>query len=156
MRAATASPFLPVVPKSSLVEPAPGIRAVRILIWIYLVLLIIEGALRKWFLPNLSDPLLIIRDPVVLAIYIAAWRARVFPSNAYVILLAIIGGLCLAVSILSLYSYIPLKMILLVTLYGFRSNFLHLPLIFVMANVFNHEDVKKVGWWVMALAIPMA
>src|SRR5205823_7048407 len=45
---------------------------------------------------------------------------------------------------------------LLVTLYGFRSNFLHLPLIFVIASVFDHEDVKKVGWWMMALAVPMA
>ena len=157
MRAATVSRFLPVAPKSSLVEAAPGIRAVRILIWTYLVLLLIEGALRKWFLPNLSDPLLIVRDPVALAIYFVAWRANVFPRNAYVAVLAIIGGLSLAVGLLNLYSFnFPIKQALLVTLYGFRSNFLHLPLIFVIANVFDHEDVKKVGWWTLMLMIPMA
>src|SRR5438105_2508513 len=156
MRAATASPFLPVATKPSVVEQSPAVRAVRVLIWVYLILLLIEGALRKWALPTFSDPLLIIRDPVVLAIYLVAWRANLFPRNAFVILLAVIGGLSLAISILNLYSYISIKVILLVTLYGFRSNFLHLPLIFVIANVFDHEDVKKVGWWTLMLMIPMS
>src|SRR2546423_1336176 len=156
MRAATASPFLPVATRTSVVEQSPAVRGVRVLIWLYLILLLIEGALRKWALPTFSDPLLIIRDPVVLAIYLVAWRANLFPRNAFVILLAVIGGLSLAISILNLYSYISVKIILLVTLYGFRSNFLHLPLIFVIANMFDHEDVKKVGWWTLILMIPMS
>lgn len=155
MRAATAQPS-PLVVKPPVADQPPGLRAVRILIWIYLVLLLVEGALRKWALPSLSDPLLVIRDPVVLAIYFFALRAHVFPRNAYVILLGIIGVLSIIVSILILYSYIPLKVILLVTLYGFRSDFLHLPLIFVIANVLDLEEVKKVGRWTLLLMIPMA
>jgi hypothetical protein len=126
------------------------------MIWVYLVLLLIEGALRKWALPSLSDPLLLIRDPVVLVIYVLALRAHVFPGNAYVIAMGIIGVLSVIVSILVLYSYIPLQAILLVSLYGFRCDFLHLPLIFVIASVFNLEDVKKIGWWTLLLMIPMA
>jgi len=138
-------------------EQAPSLRAVRISIWVYLVLLLLEGALRKWALPSLSDPLLVIRDPVVLAIYLFALRARVFPWNAFVIVLAVIGVLSLLLSILIfLEALIPLKTILLVTLYGFRSNFLHMPLIFVMANVLDLEDVKKIGRWTLLLTIPMA
>jgi hypothetical protein len=138
-------------------EQAPSLRAVRISIWVYLVLLLLEGALRKWALPSLSDPLLVIRDPVVLAIYFFALRARVFPWNAFVIILAVIGVLSLLLSILIfLEDLIPLKVILLVTLYGFRSNFLHMPLIFVMANVLDLEDVKKIGRWTLLLTIPMA
>src|SRR5207237_3961357 len=51
--------------------------------------------------------------------------------------------------------YVPVVPILEVTLYGIRTNFLHLPLIFVIANVFDEEDVKKFGWWILAAMIPM-
>ena len=129
---------------------------VRQLIWLYFWLLLIEGALRKWIVPQLSNPLLVVRDPVVLAIYFYAMRGRVFPRNGYVISLGIIGVLSLAVSILVLYPYLPLKPILEVTLYGFRSNFFHLPLIFVMASVMDEEDVKKIGWWILLIMIPMS
>ena len=43
------------------------IQNIRRLIWLYFWLLLLEGALRKWVLPQLSNPLLIIRDPVVVA-----------------------------------------------------------------------------------------
>src|SRR5207248_7197703 len=38
----------------------------------------------------------------------------------------------------------------------FRTDFLHLPLIFLMASVFDEEDVKKFGWWILLLMIPMS
>lgn len=157
MRGAFASRSLP----ASAEQPLPTgqdktLRIIRGLIWTYLILLVLEGALRKWVVPQLSDPILIIRDPVLLAIYFFAFKARVFPRNGWVIALGIIGGLSLIVSILVLYSYIAFKFILAVTLYGFRSNFLHLPLIFVIASVFDHKGVKRVGWWVLLLMIPMA
>jgi hypothetical protein len=154
MRAATAPQTLPIA--APLAEQSASLRAVRMLIWTYLVLLLIEGALRKWALPSLSDPLLVIRDPVAIAIYVFAIRARVFPWNAFVIILGIIGALSMIVSIFILFDYVPLKVILLVTLYGFRSDFLHLPLIFVMVNVLTLEDAKAIGRWTLLLAIPIA
>lgn len=136
-------------------ERSASLKAVRILIWVYLILLLFEGAIRKWALPSLSDPLLVIRDPVVLAIYIFALRAHVFPWNIYILILGTIGVLTMFVSIVILYDYIPIKVILLVTGYGFRSNFLHLPLIFVMAEALDLEDVKKIGRWCLLLLIPL-
>jgi hypothetical protein len=156
MRAAAALQSSAIAEKSSLVEQSPSLRTVRVLIWVYLVLLLVEGAIRKWIFPQFSDPLLIVRDPVVLAIYFFALRAHVFPRNAYVVALGIIGLLSLIVSVLILYPYIPLKIILFVTVYGFRSNFLHLPLIFLIASVLDIEDVKKIGRWTLLLTIPMA
>ncbi len=50
----------------------PTIRNIRRLIWLYFWLLLFEGALRKWVAPQLANPLLIIRDPVVLLIYALA------------------------------------------------------------------------------------
>ena len=132
------------------------IQNIRRLIWLYFGLLLLEGALRKWVLPQLSNPLLIIRDPVVIAVYFLAIKARVFPWNKWVYALAIIAGLSTAVSVLQLWPYIPPRPIALVTGFGFRSNFLHLPLIFVMGRVLRAEDVKRIGWWVLVLLVPMS
>lgn len=135
---------------------SPTIRNIRRLIWLYFWLLLLEGALRKWVVPQLSNPLLIIRDPVVLLIYALAIRARVFPRNAWVLSLAFIAFLSLAASFVALWAYIPPGRIALVSGFGFRANFLHLPLIFVMPRVLRPEDVKRIGWWVLILAVPMA
>ena len=40
--------------------------------------------------------------------------------------------------------------------YGLRTNFLHLPLIFIIPQVFGFVDVLKLGKWVLLLTIPMA
>jgi hypothetical protein len=134
----------------------PTIRNIRRLIWLYFWLLLIEGALRKWVLPQLSNPLLIIRDPVVILIYVLAIQAKVFPRNAWVFSLGIIAFLSMAVSFLALWPYLAPDRIVLVTGYGFRSNFLHLPLIFVIAQVLRPEDVKWIGRWILILLVPMS
>jgi hypothetical protein len=135
-------------------------QRVRQLIWLYLWLLLTEGVLRKWVIPRFSDPLLLVRDPVMLAIYYYAIRARVFPRNFWVNSLWVLAFLTLVATILlarfSLVSgYVPTIPLLEVTVYGIRTNFLHLPLIFVMASVFDEDDVKKFGGWILVLMIPM-
>ena len=57
------------------------LQTLRSLIWLYFWLLIFEGALRKWVAPALSAPLLVIRDPLVLLIYVQALRYRKFPMD---------------------------------------------------------------------------
>jgi len=143
-------------------QPAPvadysaTLQNIRRLVYLYIFLLIIEGALRKWIVSQFSNPLLLVRDPIVLAIYFLAWRARVFSRNAFISSLAIIGILSWIVSIFVLDPYVPMSRILLVTAYGFRSNFLHLPLIFIFASVFDADDVRKIGWWILLGMIPMS
>jgi hypothetical protein len=134
----------------------PTIRNIRRLIWLYFWLLLIEGALRKWVVPQLSNPLLIIRDPVVLLIYVLAFRARVFPRNAWIFSLVVIAFLSLAVSFLALWPYLPPDRIVLVSGFGFRANFLHLPLIFLMPSVLRPQDVKWIGRWTLLLLVPMS
>ena len=132
------------------------IRNIRRLIWLYFWLLLIEGALRKWVLPQLSNPLLIVRDPVVLLAYFLALRGRLFPWNGWVYAIGIIGTLSLLVSFVPLWPYVLPKQIVLVSGYGFRSNFMHLPFIFLIARVLRFEDVKRFGWWTLLLVLPMA
>jgi hypothetical protein len=155
---AAMQPRLPVPPPSpsSVKDRSKTIRNIRRLIWLYLILLIFEGALRKWVVPQYSNPLLIVRDPVVILIYILALRARCFPWNSYVISLAIIGLLSWISGIIVLQPYLPIQSVFLVTGYGFRSNFLHLPLIFVIPAVFDFQDVKRIGWWTIVGMIPIA
>lgn len=132
-----------------------SLTATKRLIWLYFWLLIFEGAFRKWILPQYSDVLLVVRDPVVLAIYFAAFRAKIFPRNKFVIWLGVIAVLSWLVSLVVLEPYLSLKPLIFVTGFGFRSNFLHLPLIFVIGKVFDLDDVKKLGWWVLVGLIPM-
>src|ERR1700758_5072958 len=51
------------------------------LFWAYFLLLIFEGALRKWIVPQLSAPLLIVRDPIAVIIIWEAYRTRKWPSR---------------------------------------------------------------------------
>lgn len=125
-------------------------------IWIYFFFLIFEGTFRKWLLPQFSDVLLVIRDPVVLVIYVLAIKARLFPRNSYILTLGIIALLSWLVSLVVLEPYLALKPLILVTGFGFRSNFLHLPLIFVIGRALDADDVKKLGRWVLIGSIPMA
>jgi hypothetical protein len=147
--------FAPLPPPSHAQESAKTIKNIRGLIWLYFLLLIFEGTFRKWILPQFSDVLLIIRDPVVIAIYALALKARVFPRNGYILSLGIISLLSALVSLVVLQPYLSLQPIILVTGYGFRSSFLHLPLIFIIGKVMDEEDVKKLGWWVLVGMIPM-
>jgi len=43
----------------------------------------------------------------------------------------------------------------LVIAYGIRINYLHLPLIWIMANVLTRKDVERLGCFLLLVAIPM-
>ena len=120
------------------------------MIWLYFWLLILEGALRKWILPSWSNPLLIVRDPVVIVLYLMALSHGIFPRNAFIIWTIILFfGNAFA-------SVFAGQHNLYIALYGLRTNFLHLPLIFLIPSVFTIKDVEKIGKWLMISAIPMA
>jgi len=124
-------------------------RTLRRLIWLYFWLLIFEGALRKWLVPGLSNALLIVRDPVVIAIYAVAIRDRVFPTSGFTLWTILLAAICFLASFAGIGN-------IAVTVYGLRADFLHLPLIFLMPRVLRHEDIRRIGYALLALAGPMA
>ncbi|TLD68417.1 hypothetical protein FEM03_22695 [Phragmitibacter flavus] len=128
----------------------PYIKGIKLLIWTYILLLIFEGSLRKWVLPQLAAIFFAIRAPVVLMAYAFAFRVGVFPWNAFVCSLMFLGGLTFFVGL------IPQFNTLFVAIIGAHSNFFHLPFIFLMAKVMNMKDIKAIGTFFLALAIPMA
>lgn len=126
-----------------------SIRTIKIGIWVYFFLLIFEGALRKWFLPGLATPLLVVRDPLALWLLLMAVNCNVFPVNGYVIGMVAIGLLGIVTGVLVGHGSIP------VALFGARTMVLHFPLLFVIGRVFTREDVVKIGKVIVWLAIPM-
>lgn len=130
-------------------EDASLIRTIRGLIWTYLILLLFEGAFRKWISPGLSAPLLIIRDPVVVLIYILAAAANVFPTGRVLTLFWLVAIGC------SAFGLVAEQFGLVVYLFGWRTNFLHMPLIFLLPRVMTYRHVVAMGRWILILALPM-
>lgn len=125
-------------------------RLIKIGIWSYFLLLIFEGALRKWFLPGLSLPLLVIRDPIALYLIFLTWKKGLLPSNIYLGGMVCIGILSIYTAVLFGHGNIP------VALYGARMLLIHFPLMFVIGRIFTHEDVVKIGRLFLWISIPMA
>lgn len=123
---------------------------IKKLIWVYFLLLLFEGALRKWFLPGLSQGLLIIRDPLVIWIYYLCYARGLFPiNNKY--LTKCLYWVILAV----LLSFIINQAHPLTIAYGARTNLLHFPLIFIMGRILTWKDVIQFGKAFLILAGPM-
>jgi hypothetical protein len=123
----------------------------RRLIWLYFILLIFEGVLRKWVFPSLSNPLLVLRDPVVLLIYLSALAdGSLMKRSGWLMAVFILGAATFVAGFLAKTVSLP------VMAFGYRTNFLHLPLIFVMATALTREDVLKIGKWILLGSVPMA
>ena len=120
-------------------------------IWLYFWLLIFEGALRKWVVPGLSEPLLIVRDPVVLIIYFQAFRAGKFAQAR----LWPIGFLSLAFILFAMTQILFGVGDPVIALYGLRCYLLHLPLIVIIPETLTAADMRAFGKWLLILAIPM-
>jgi hypothetical protein len=118
-------------------------------IWLYFILLIFEGALRKWVLPGLAAPLLIIRDPVAIWLIIMAWRRGLLKSNIYLTVTFVISIVAFVTALLFGHGN------LFVAIYGVRTLLLHFVVIFIIGAVFNRDDVLKLGAAVVWLTIPM-
>ncbi|GEC72339.1 hypothetical protein SAMN05443543_11061 [Flavobacterium flevense] len=128
----------------------PSYKYLKSAIWLYFILWIFEGALRKWILPGLATPLLVVRDPVAIYIIIQAFYSNVKFLNPYVVLSTVFTLLGLAITLTFGHAN------LFVSLYGARIMLLHFPLIFIIGSVFSKEDVLKTGYFFLAVNILMA
>jgi hypothetical protein len=121
---------------------------IRKLIWLYIFLWLFEGGLRRWFLPGLATPLLVVRDPIAVAIYFLASANKIFPSNFFISSAIFLG----------LLSFVNAVCIghgnLLVAAYGVRCDFLHVPLIFIMGKALRQQDIIKLAKVAMWVSVP--
>lgn len=120
------------------------------MIWAYFLLLIFEGVLRKWFLPGLATPLLIVRDPIALFVVLVSWRRGLFPVTPYLYGMILISVVGIFTTLLFGHGN------LWITMFGARILLLHYPMIFAIGRIFTREDVVKMGKATLWIAIPMA
>jgi hypothetical protein len=130
-------------------EAIPNYNSIKIAIWMYFLLWIFEGALRKWILPSLSTPLLIVRDPIAIYILVRALYLNVKFFNAYVVLSFIFTLLSLAITMSFGHGN------LFVGIYGARIMLIHFPIIFIIGAVFQKTDLLTIGRVMMVITILM-
>lgn len=132
-------------------DPAAGqLKLIKQGIWLYFLLLIFEGALRRWFLPGLAMPLLIVRDPVAFLLIILAIRNGKLVMNRYVVAMVTIGFAGILTAMFMGHGNLG------VALYGARILILHFPLMFVIGKVFSRDDVRMMGKVLLCISVPMA
>jgi len=121
------------------------------LFWLYFLLLIFEGALRKWVFPQFAGPLLLVRDPVAVWIIWEAFRTKKWPqrwSTVTAILVAFICGLTLLQVML---NDVPWW----VAVYGVRSYLLPFPVAFIMGENLDPADMRKFAICTLVLLLPL-
>lgn len=116
--------------------------------WLYLVLIFVEGAMRKWFMPSLSNVWMMCREPIVIWTVLSLigtqnLRSRV--AKAFMII-----GCIMMLSTLTLGHQN-----VWVAFYGFRIWFFHIPYIFIMSNKLNREDLIRICKFLILVFIPM-
>ena len=129
---------------------AARLNQIRRLLWIYIFLLIFEGALRRWILPSLSSPLLMVRDPIALVALWFGWPLLQQHKFQQWIQPLMFFGLC------SFFLALTVgHQDIFVAVYGARILVLHLPLIFLYPAVFSRSDVIRFAWIFAWVSIPM-
>jgi hypothetical protein len=122
----------------------------KMLFWVYFLLLIFEGALRKWILPQFSAPLLLVRDPIALLIILEAAQSNKWPEkwSAVTGVLAFgLLGLCGVQMVAGDNPWIA-------AVYGLRSYLLPFPVAFIMGENLDAEDLRKFGVCTLWLLLP--
>lgn len=125
---------------------------VKAVFFIFLLSLV-EGPLRKWFLPGLSGPLTILRDPFVIALYAYCLAHGLMLRRGiaklwlgFAVITSIVGFAQYAAQGLPAYGW----------MLGVRTYWLYMPLAFVVAKTFTREDIHRFLRLCLWIAIPYA
>lgn len=118
-------------------------------IYAYLILLIFEGALRKWVLPELSAPLLVIRDPLAIWLIYISWKKNLIPYSGYLAAMLVLAVIGVATTLVVGHGNFS------VTLFGARILLLHFPVMFVIGGIMDREDVIRIGKLILIISLPI-
>ena len=94
------------------------------------------------------------RDPIVLWIYYEAYRSRLsFSTTLFFLPTLILGGITTD----AVARWLANSGIRLITIYGIHTDyFLQVPLIFLMPQILNRDDVIMMGRFLLYVSLPMA
>jgi hypothetical protein len=127
-------------------------HAVNVAILIYLIM-IFDGVIRKYLLPELQRPLVFLRDPFILYLYAYAIvhgfiRQSLFLVTGFILL------------VLTAFLILPNSLsgsdAIIFALFGLRQYFFPILLPFVIGAIFHHEDMQRFFRINLILMIVMA
>lgn len=153
--ARTAAPPAAALPLSPARERAR--RQIVGLVFAIYLLVIFEGALRKWALPQFNQFIFFIRDPLLLLAYLLAWRHGLWPRGEMLFRISLVmAGLGVIVFVLQAASGGESELRLVLGGYGWRAYFLYVPLAFLIGAVFGRADLLRLGRLTLILSVPIA
>ena len=117
------------------------------------VLSLIEGPLRKWFLPEFASAFIFLRDPFVLSIYGYCFARDLFPKDN---LFRVWMIFAIASSMIGTLVYLVVHPSAIGWALGVRSYWLYMPLAFIVASCFTTKDLKRFVSIVLAISLPYA
>ena len=131
-------------------------RVVRLVFVVYL-LAILEGALRKYVLPEFGQYIFFVRDPFVAWAYVVATRWQLWPRGGALWRVtqwaALLGVVLL---ILQIAFGPPSDLRLLLGVYGWRAYFFYTPLAFLVGSAFERADLRRLARLTLLLAVPIS
>jgi hypothetical protein len=134
-------------------------RRLVALVFVIYGLLIFEGAIRKWILPEAGQVLFFIRVPFTLLLYWLAFYYRRWPRTtpplffAYVIMFAA----ALLVPLQLFLGGYSMRHVILAG-YGWMLYFFYIPLAFLIAEQFQQQDMERlvrITLWLAIAAAPL-
>jgi hypothetical protein len=123
-----------------------------------LVVVIVEGALRKWFLPSYADLVYFYKDALMVAVLIAYFLDR---GKAKVIIQRELQFFVIPLFALVLYAFAisanPRAPHLITSIFGVKAYCLYMPLAFLLPRMFSTKE-KLVGVlrWYLVIALMVA
>lgn len=121
-------------------------------LYIIFLLLIFEGALRKWIFPELSKPLFFSKDIFILYLYGYLLLKKKLPSNVWMSLAWFFAlVLYILVGLQVLFYEVPVE----VGFYGWRNYVLYIPLAFLIEGYMDIASLKKIGKLFCYLSVPI-
>lgn len=117
--------------------------------YLFFILLLTEGGLRKWVLPSLSDALLIVRDPVAIWMLFYSIKHGIFKNNTIIVSSLFIASVSVVTALAIGHGNI------FVALYGARIFIIYIPLLYLFGRILTKDDVFKAGKWLIYSSIPM-
>lgn len=104
-----------------------------------MVLLVVEGAIRKWLFPSAQDLVYLGKDVLLVGIYLGFLRARLTMRYRPPGLNLLYSGLAAGAVFGLLEIFNPNLPNLLVGAFGFKAYFLYVPILFVMPSAFPSD-----------------
>jgi hypothetical protein len=140
-------PYIQVIDKES------SVRSINNAIFIFYILMFLEGMLRKWVAPQLSSAFFFIKDPVLLYMYYICWKKRMFPKTVVFQCSVILSVIFFMVAMTQMLIYTSAFFI---SVYGWRSYFMFMPLAFIMQKHMTKKDVIRIAKFTCLIGIPIA